>query len=46
MASVASSLDRIKQDLGRFLPEQSIEAACRKAGHRWRERKLGPVGEK
>ena len=43
MASVASSLDRIKQDLGRYLPEQSIEAACKRAGHRWRERKLGPV---
>jgi hypothetical protein len=43
MASVASTLERIKRDLHAFLPEQSIEAACSKAGHRWRERKLGPV---
>jgi len=43
MASVASTLDRIKQDLRPFLPDRSIESACRQAGHRWRERKLGPV---
>ena len=43
MASVASALQRIKQDLDPFLPESSIMAACRQAGHRWRERKLGPV---
>ena len=43
MASVASTLDRIKQDLRPFLPDSSIEAAARKAGHRWRVRKLGPV---
>ena len=43
MASVSSTLDRIKQDLRPFLPDSSIESACRRAGHRWRERKLGPV---
>lgn len=43
MASVASALTRIKQDLDPFLPEPLIELACRQAGHRWRERKLGPV---
>ena len=43
MASVASALQRIKQDLGEYLPETSIVAACARAGHRWRERKLGPV---
>jgi hypothetical protein len=43
MASIASALTRIKQDLGPFLPDGSIEAACRDAGHRWRRRKLGPV---
>jgi len=43
MASVSSTLDRIKQDLRPFLPDDSIEAACGKAGHRWRERDLGPV---
>jgi hypothetical protein len=43
MASVASALERIKQDLDPFVPESLIQAACRQAGHRWRERKLGPV---
>jgi hypothetical protein len=43
MASVARALARIKSDLEPYLPEESIEAACREAGHRWRERKLGPV---
>ena len=43
MVSVAGALGRIKQDLEPYLPEASVEAACREAGHRWRERKLGPV---
>ena len=43
MASVSSTLERIKQDLRPFLPDESIESACREAGYRWRERKLGPV---
>jgi Transposase DDE domain len=43
MASVASTLDRIKQDIRPFLPDGSIDSACQKAGHRWRRRKLGPV---
>lgn len=43
MAIVASSFDRIKLELDRYLPKDSIESACRDAGHRWRERKLGPV---
>lgn len=43
MASVARALLRIKEDLQAFLPEDSIVAACRQAGHRWRERQLGPV---
>jgi hypothetical protein len=43
MASIASVLSRIKQDVGQFLPEASIACACERAGHRWRERKLGPV---
>jgi len=43
MASVSSTLQRIKQDLGPFLPDESIKSACRAAGHRWRERELGPV---
>ena len=43
MASVSGTLARIKQDLGAFIPDESVVSACRKAGHRWRERKLGPV---
>lgn len=43
MASVSSALRRIKDDLSAFLPERAIVAACRKAGHQWRQRKLGPV---
>lgn len=43
MASVSSALQRIKQDLSRFLPDQCILAACRNAGHCWRYCSLGPV---
>ena len=43
MASVSSVLQRIKDDLHPFLPDRAILAACRHAGHRWRQRKLGPV---
>ncbi|HEY8666244.1 MAG TPA: IS4 family transposase [Tepidisphaeraceae bacterium] len=43
MASVSRTLSRIKEDLQPFMPEESILAACQRAGHRWRQRKLGPV---
>ncbi len=43
MASIAGALERIKQDLEPFLPEAEIRAACREAGHTWRERQYGPV---
>ncbi len=43
MASVASTLARIKEDLQPFLAEELILNACRGAGHHWRERVLGPV---
>jgi hypothetical protein len=43
MASIAGTLERIKEDLEPFLPEAGIRAACREAGHTWRERKYGPV---
>lgn len=43
MAIVASSFERIKHELNRYLPQEYVESACRDAGHRWRERKLGPV---
>ena len=43
MVSVSRALSRIKSDLEPHLPASSVERACREAGHRWRERKLGPV---
>ena len=43
MAIVASSFDRIKYELGRYAPDSFIESSCRDVGHRWRQRKLGPV---
>jgi hypothetical protein len=43
VSSVSRALARIKDDLDPHLPPDAIESACRAAGHRWRERKLGPV---
>lgn len=43
MATIAGALARIKEDVGRFLSEELIEAACVTAGHRWRRRVLGPI---
>lgn len=43
MASITRTLRRIKDDLRAHLSDESITAACRAAGHRWRERQLGPV---
>src|SRR5215469_18458838 len=43
MASVSRTLGRIKVDLEPFLSEESIVTAAREAGHKWRERVLGPV---
>lgn len=43
MANISRALSRIKQDLEQHLPASSIEAACREAGHAWRERQFGPV---
>lgn len=43
MASVSSSLSRLKADLQAYLPDAMILEACQSAGHRWRRRQLGPV---
>jgi hypothetical protein len=43
MASVSRALTRIKDDFGRYLSDDDITNACLAAGHRWRERLLGPV---
>jgi hypothetical protein len=41
--SIARALARIKDDVRAFVSDESIERAARDAGHRWRERLLGPV---
>jgi len=41
--SIGRALARIKADVRAFVPDESIEGAARDAGHRWRERQLGPV---
>ena len=38
MATFASALERVKQDVHRYLPVELIERACQEAGHRWRRR--------
>ena len=43
MVSVSRALSRIKDDLGAYVPDESVLEACRAAKHNWRERKLGPV---
>jgi hypothetical protein len=43
MARALSILSRISSDLEQYLPEESVLAAFRAAGHAWRERQLGPV---
>lgn len=43
MTSIASTLQRLKDDLQPFLPEEEIRAACQEAGYTWRERKCGAV---
>jgi hypothetical protein len=41
--SIGRALARIKADVRAFVPDESIEGVARDAGHRWRERQLGPV---
>jgi hypothetical protein len=43
MASIAAALRRIKDQPPAFMSKRSIDAAARAAGHRWRERVLGPA---
>jgi hypothetical protein len=40
---MATTLERLRQDLADCLSPDAIRAACRSAGHRWRERLLDPV---
>jgi hypothetical protein len=43
MATIARTLERIKQDLRPFLSDQLILQCCRQAGHRWRRRRFDPL---
>ena len=43
MASITSTLLRIKQELRLFVADEMIHAACRDSGYVWRERVFGPV---
>lgn len=43
MVSISGTLQRIKADLQRYLPEEAIVQACRQVHHRWRRRQLDPV---
>ena len=43
MVSISRTLQRIKDDLQPFLPDELIIDACRRAGHAWRQRLLDPV---
>jgi hypothetical protein len=43
MATIVSTLQRIKLDLAQYLPESSILDAARQANHQWRQRRWGPV---
>jgi hypothetical protein len=43
MASVTGSMRRIKDDLERYVPAGRIGKAAVAAGHKWRERQLGPA---
>jgi len=41
--SIVQAVARIKRNVAEFLTAESITAACRESGHRWRERELGPA---
>ena len=43
MATFSFALERVKQELDKYLPASVIESVCVAAGHRWRRRKFDPV---
>ncbi len=43
VGSIARIVSQFKQSWSRELEDDAILAACQAAGHRWRERELGPV---
>jgi hypothetical protein len=42
-ANVAQIIRQFKRTWTYEVDDEAIRAACRQAGHRWRERELGPV---
>ncbi len=43
MASMHDRAERIKEDPGLLIEPAEVARACVAAGHRWRERELGPL---
>jgi hypothetical protein len=43
MVSISRALERIKQDLDRYVPQEQITQACRQIGHTWRKRQFDPI---
>jgi hypothetical protein len=43
MGNIARIVGQFKQSWSQELEEEAIERACREAGHKWRDRQLGPV---
>ena len=43
VGNIARIVTQFKQSWSHELEDEAILAACRAAGHRWRERELGPV---
>jgi hypothetical protein len=43
MATFTRAVRAVKSNVTHFLPEQAIRDAAAAVGHRWRQRKLGPV---
>ena len=41
--NIARIVEQFKRNWSRELEDEAIEQACREAGHKWRERDLGPV---
>jgi hypothetical protein len=41
--NIARIVAQFKQSWSQELEDDAIRAACRQAGHSWRERELGPV---
>ena len=43
LGNISRIVAQFKQSWSRELEDDAIERACQQAGHKWRERELGPV---